>query len=327
MSSSISPSRLILLTGLLSGLALTGLARADVIVLRNQIVEGKIVSETEKMVEITTSAGRSQKIRLSKVIEVVRDVDAEGYFRGAIGKLAEDDAEGRARLGFLAARSKQADLSREFYLAALAIDPGNATAGRGLGYALVDGEWVEPQARDTSAPGSGAADSGKPTVYLDVHETIDELPWQDFLRRFPNPKYTESVGSQLGGTLFFRGHEWRLVSEADAGKADFVARLRLTAKQTRSTDWMTQRMQVFYEATISLELVRNSDEARVLWVKSVNERGHHDEGSAARNAFLRAADSIVKDEQIVESPLWADPAGTPAAKKQLVVSKPASKKE
>ena len=303
------------------------LAASDVVVLHDRVVEGTLVEVSEKKVVLETERGRKLEFQRDDVRGVLKGQTAEDYVRLMAGTLASDDAEHRAELGSIARESGLDDLAEQLYLEVLALDPGNNEAGRGLGFVKVKGKW-EPHPQDPTVRRAPSAPAPVkvtgPNLAYSFEEQIAGMDWSQFSSVCPDYTWREAISNQLIGQLFHQDHAWGLVHDDGSQGEHVTPQLRVEVKtaahKTKTTTWMTHKVQDFYEATIELKLVRLSDDACVLWVKSVAERGNRLEGQAARNALITAARNITGDEKVLASPVWSDWETAPATGQPISVT-------
>jgi hypothetical protein len=118
-------------------------ASADVFVLKDgREIDGILAGRTEKKeLVILVPTGRTRCFE-SSVKEVRPSQDPAADFARYFSGLGKKDADGAAALGAWAAEKGLPEKSKEAYLRALAIDPGQAKAHEGLGHVKVGDEWI-----------------------------------------------------------------------------------------------------------------------------------------------------------------------------------------
>jgi hypothetical protein len=102
---------------------------------------GIVVEKTAQSVEIEVGAGRVT-VPLSVVARIVASTSALSHYQARARELPSNDVEGWLDLAEWAHASELSTQAREAYLRVLDVEPGNATARRGLGYTQVGSEWM-----------------------------------------------------------------------------------------------------------------------------------------------------------------------------------------
>jgi hypothetical protein len=134
--------RLILPAVLLGAVFVPGVARADEIYVKGGgHVTGQIVERRADAIVVDIGIGRIG-LPPSYVERIETGPSPHGVYDERAGRLAPKDTRGWAALGEWARGQDLSAKSREAFERALAADPTNAAAHRGLGHVLVDGQWL-----------------------------------------------------------------------------------------------------------------------------------------------------------------------------------------
>ncbi len=125
----------------------TFIARADVYLLADGTrCEGVSVENGDQVV-ITTYDGQTIKVAKKDIRGSIPEPKRNEYFV-QFRKLKDTDAKGRVELAAFCQKNNLKKEAQALLEAALKIDPGNADAGKALGYVLVEGKWrpaVDPE--------------------------------------------------------------------------------------------------------------------------------------------------------------------------------------
>lgn len=117
-------------------------AAADVVVLKGgRRLSGVLVDKNERTVVLEMGPGRVS-LPLAQVERIETGQSSLASFQDRAARIGAGDAESWAELGEWARSAGLSTQSREAFERALAIDPGNATAHRGLGDVLLPQGWA-----------------------------------------------------------------------------------------------------------------------------------------------------------------------------------------
>jgi hypothetical protein len=134
--------RLILPAVLLGAVFVPGVVRADDIYVKGGgHVTGQIVERRADAIVVDIGIGRIG-LPPSYVERIETGPSPHGVYDERAGRLAPRDARGWVALGEWAKAEDLSAKSREAFERALAADPTNAAAHRGLGHVLVNGQWL-----------------------------------------------------------------------------------------------------------------------------------------------------------------------------------------
>ena len=107
-------------------------------------VTGQIVEQTDIAVKVDVGAG-VVTVPMSSVAHVQSGASPLQEYRTRAAAIAPGDAAGWRDLGHWAQSHALATQAREAYAKALAVDPNDAAANRGVGKVQLDGRWVSEE--------------------------------------------------------------------------------------------------------------------------------------------------------------------------------------
>ena len=126
-------------------LLVPAMAGADDVILKGGgKVSGRILSRTNKAVEVDLGAG-TITVPVTSIVRIdQKRSPLDDYYERA-GKLRADDAAGWLELGKWASSQGLGTQARTAFENVVAVDPANVEANQALGRVLVDGRWVSQE--------------------------------------------------------------------------------------------------------------------------------------------------------------------------------------
>lgn len=113
----------------------------DVLLKGGGKVSGRILSRTDKTVEVDVGAG-TVTIPMTSVVRIdAKRSTLDDYYERA-GQLRDDDVAGWLKLASWASSQGLGTQARTAFEHVTTVDPGNAEAHQGLGHVLLEGRWV-----------------------------------------------------------------------------------------------------------------------------------------------------------------------------------------
>jgi hypothetical protein len=113
----------------------------DVILKGGGKISGRILSRTDKAVEVDVGAG-TVSVPMTSVVRIEQKRSALDDYYERAEQLRADDVTGWLKLGTWASDQGLGTQARTAFEHVAAVDPGNAEANRALGHVLMDGSWV-----------------------------------------------------------------------------------------------------------------------------------------------------------------------------------------
>jgi hypothetical protein len=116
----------------------------DVILKGGGKISGRILSRTDKAVEVDVGAG-TITVPMTSVVRIDQKRSALDDYYDRAGQLRADDVAGWLQLGKWASSQGLGTQARTAFENVIAVDPANAEANQALGRVLMDGRWMSQE--------------------------------------------------------------------------------------------------------------------------------------------------------------------------------------